>query len=84
MNSVTLVGLVVLCCLFVTSAYAGNDYLWGEIGPNDYQLAKDTVSKAFFLGLVQTKKYVFKQSVRNIPQLFELALYLTFDNLLPE
>ncbi|XP_064547940.1 uncharacterized protein LOC135435009 [Drosophila montana] len=61
MNSVTLVGLV-LCCVFLTSAYAGNDYLWGEIGPNDYQLAKDTVSKAFFVGLVQKKKYVFKQS----------------------
>lgn len=54
--------LMVLACL-LPSTYAGNDYLWGEIGPNDYKLAKDTVSKAFFVGLVQSKKYTFKQSV---------------------
>ncbi|EDW02375.1 probable salivary secreted peptide [Drosophila grimshawi] len=59
-NTVTLLGLFI-CCALVTSVYGGNDYLWGEIGPNDYHLAKDTVSKAFFVGLVQTKKYVFKQ-----------------------
>ncbi|XP_017064002.1 uncharacterized protein LOC108103141 [Drosophila eugracilis] len=47
---------------FVLPTFATNDYLWGTIGDNDYKLAKDTVSKAFFVGLVQTKKYVFKQS----------------------
>ncbi|EDX16521.1 uncharacterized protein LOC6740043 [Drosophila simulans] len=47
---------------FVLPTFAANDYLWGEVGANDYKLAKDTVSKAFFVGLVQTKKYVFKQS----------------------
>lgn len=62
-NSVSLIGFLLLCGLLVSSVSAGNDYLWGEIGANDYKLAKDTVSKAFFVGLVQTKKYVFKQSV---------------------
>ncbi|XP_034102067.1 uncharacterized protein LOC133842337 [Drosophila sulfurigaster albostrigata] len=60
-SAATLLGLV-LCCALLSTVYAGNDYLWGEIGDNDYKLAKDTVSKAFFVGLVQTKKYVFKQS----------------------
>ncbi|XP_017029867.1 uncharacterized protein [Drosophila kikkawai] len=53
--------LVVLACA-LPRTYAGNDYLWGEIGANDYKLEKTTVSKAFFVGLVQTKKYTFKQS----------------------
>ncbi|KAH8374154.1 hypothetical protein KR200_003111 [Drosophila serrata] len=53
--------LVVLACA-LPRIQAGNNYLWGEIGNNDYKLAKDTVSKAFFVGLVQTKKYTFKQS----------------------
>ncbi|KAH8373055.1 hypothetical protein KR009_011194 [Drosophila setifemur] len=47
---------------FFDSTCAVNNYLWGEAGPTDYKLAKDTISKAFFVGLVQTKKYVFKQS----------------------
>lgn len=62
-NSVRLIGFLLLCVVLVSSVYAGNDYLWGEVGDNDYKLAKDTVSKAFFVGLVQSKKYVFKQSV---------------------
>lgn len=61
LSSVTFLGLV-LCGVFLTTVYGGKDYLWGEIGPHDYHLAKDTVSKAFFVGLVQHKKYVFKQS----------------------
>ncbi|XP_017055743.1 uncharacterized protein LOC108097745 [Drosophila ficusphila] len=54
--------ILLVVAAYVLPTFAGNDYLWGEIGPNDYKLAKDTVSKAFFVGLVQTKKYVFKQS----------------------
>lgn len=71
-------GLLLLCVVLVSSVYAGNDYLWGEVGDNDYKLAKDTVSKAFFVGLVQTKKYVFKQSVCRalVPLLLLLDLYI--------
>ncbi|XP_017012991.1 uncharacterized protein [Drosophila takahashii] len=47
---------------FVLPAFAGNDYLWGTIGDNDYKLAKDTVKKAFFVGLKVKKTYTFKQS----------------------
>jgi len=50
----------------VLPTLATNDYLWGTIGDNDYKLAKDTVSKAFFVGVVQKKTYVFKQSVSDI------------------
>ncbi|KAH8323647.1 hypothetical protein KR074_008454 [Drosophila pseudoananassae] len=46
---------------YIIPIFAFNNYLWGEISPNDYILAKDKVSKPFFVGLVQTKKYVFKQ-----------------------
>ncbi|EDV41416.1 uncharacterized protein Dana_GF20010 [Drosophila ananassae] len=46
---------------YIIPSFAFNNYLWGEISGNDYILAKDKVSKAFFVGLVQTKKYVFKQ-----------------------
>ncbi|EDW74487.1 probable salivary secreted peptide [Drosophila tropicalis] len=55
------IGLVVCIAYLVPGASAGNDYLWGEIGPNDYKLAKDTVKKAFFVGLVQTSTYTFTQ-----------------------
>ncbi|KAL7724720.1 hypothetical protein ACLKA6_020035 [Drosophila palustris] len=73
--STTFVGLL-LCGVFLTTVYGGNNYLWGEIGPNDYHLAKDTVSKAFFLGLVQHKKYVFKQS-NNLDALTITAIRIT-------
>ncbi|KAI8034222.1 uncharacterized protein LOC128264740 [Drosophila gunungcola] len=61
---------------YVLPALAGNDYLWGEIGANDYKLAKDTVKKAFFVGLVQSKKYVFKQS-ENLNALTITAIRVT-------
>lgn len=75
-NSAKLIGFLLLCVLLVSSVYAGNDYLWGEVGDNDYKLAKDTVSKAFFVGLVQTKTYVFKQSVCRALVPFLLLLHL--------
>ncbi|XP_030383985.1 probable salivary secreted peptide [Scaptodrosophila lebanonensis] len=77
-TSICLVALVslVLGSVFVASVSAGNDYLWGEIGPNDYKLAKDTVKKAFVLGLVQSKKYVFKQS-NNLDALTITAIRVT-------
>ncbi|XP_023178488.2 probable salivary secreted peptide [Drosophila hydei] len=74
-KTVTLVGLL-LCAVGLASVNAGNDYLWGEIGPNDYHLAKDTVSKAFFVGLVQSKKYVFKQK-NNLDALTITAIKVT-------
>ncbi|XP_016948738.1 uncharacterized protein LOC108023633 [Drosophila biarmipes] len=60
----------------VLPTLAGNDYLWGTIGDNDYKLAKDTVSKAFFVGLVQKKTYVFKQS-NNLDALTITAIKVT-------
>ncbi|KAH8296919.1 hypothetical protein KR044_001053 [Drosophila immigrans] len=74
-SAVTLLGLV-LCGALLTTVYASNDYLWGEIGPNDYQLSKDTVKKAFFVGLVQHKKYVFKQD-NNLNALTITAVKIT-------
>ncbi|KAH8370443.1 hypothetical protein KR093_003556 [Drosophila rubida] len=73
--AVTLLGLV-LCGVLLTSVYAGNDYLWGEVGPNDYKLAKDTVSKAFFVGLVQTKKFIYEQK-NNLNALTVTAVKVT-------
>ncbi|XP_034650153.1 uncharacterized protein LOC117889790 [Drosophila subobscura] len=61
---------------FQEPVYATNNYLWGEIGSNDYKLAKDTIKKAFFVGLVQTKKYVFKQS-DNLDALTITAIQIT-------
>ncbi|KAH8346051.1 hypothetical protein KR084_009243 [Drosophila pseudotakahashii] len=58
---------------FVLPVFAGNDYLWGTIGDDDYKLAKDTVKKAFFVGLKVKKTYTFKQSVSNI-QIFTIIL----------
>lgn len=75
-NSAKLIGFLLLCVVLVSSVYAGNDYLWGEVGDNDYKLAKDTVSKAFFVGLVQTKTFVFKQSVCRALVPFLLLLHL--------
>lgn len=75
-NSAKLIGFLLLCVVLVSSVYAGNDYLWGEVGDNDYKLAKDTVSKAFFVGLVQTKTFVFKQSVCRTLVPFLLLLHL--------
>lgn len=75
-NSAKLIGFLLLCVVLVSSVYAGNDYLWGEVGDNDYKLAKDTVSKAFFVGLVQTKTFVFKQSVCRALAPFLLLLHL--------
>lgn len=51
-------------CIFTTYAYAGTDYLWGEITDKDYLISKETVSKAFVVGLSVSKKYVFKQKVK--------------------
>lgn len=80
-NSVVrLIGFLLLCGLLIGSVCAGNDYQWGEIGANDYKLAKDSVSKAFFVGLVQSKKYVFKQSVciARVPFRFPISPTLWF------
>ncbi|XP_020712798.1 probable salivary secreted peptide isoform X1 [Ceratitis capitata] len=52
-------------CIFTTYAYAGTDYLWGEITDKDYLISKETVSKAFVVGLSVSKKYVFKQKVKD-------------------
>ncbi|XP_033234924.1 uncharacterized protein [Drosophila pseudoobscura] len=66
----------ILFVAFHEPVCATNNYLWGEIGANDYKLAKDTVKKAFFVGLVQTKKYVFKQS-DNLDALTITAIQIT-------
>ena len=50
-----------LATVYFASSFAGNDYLWGDIHPNDYLIKKDTVSKAFFVGRSVSTKYVFKQ-----------------------
>ena len=57
--------LAVVFCLgtLLAVASAGNDYQWGEIGPDDILLAKDLVTKTFVVGLTVSKKYVFKQKV---------------------
>lgn len=58
--------LLILSVLLITllvSAQAGNDYLWGEIGSRDTLISKVIVHKPFVVGLVVTKKYVFKQDV---------------------
>ncbi|XP_041450355.1 uncharacterized protein LOC121404614 [Drosophila obscura] len=77
-NSVIFV-VTVAFVLFITlqePVCATKNYLWGEIGVNDYKLAKDTIKKAFFVGLVQTKKYVFKQS-DNLDALTITAIQIT-------
>ncbi|KAH8272026.1 hypothetical protein KR018_007039 [Drosophila ironensis] len=54
--------VVLALAVYFIPVIASNDYLWGKVDDNNYQLAKDKVSKAFFVGIVQTKKYVFKQA----------------------
>ncbi|ALC41456.1 CG34026 [Drosophila busckii] len=75
MAKLTLIATL-LVGVFLVGAYAGNDYLWGEVGANDYKLAKDSVHKAFFVGMVLNKKYVFKQK-NNLDALTITAIKIT-------
>ncbi|TMW45194.1 hypothetical protein DOY81_009726 [Sarcophaga bullata] len=60
--------MLVFCVLIIgclVAVQAGKDYLWGEIGQKDILIEKKIISKAFFLGIHVTEKYVFKQDKLN-------------------